>query len=168
MKLSDAENQDTDEKLFCKHCMKPGYKTDDCYLWNRKKCIYCNKFNHTSNDCYFKDKLKPEKKGKVKENSCKCAQTKEANAADSNHSYTAIEEVGEVSSRGITFNALEHGQYFNFNNQDVTNYSTNNEHTLYYDWLADSTTTSHITNRRDTFVTYEPIQNTPITGVGGL
>ena len=28
--------------------------------------------------------------------------------------------------------------------------------------------TSHITNQRDTFVTYEPIQNTPITGVGGL
>ena len=29
-------------------------------------------------------------------------------------------------------------------------------------------TTSHITNQRDTFVTYEPIQNTPITGIGGL
>jgi hypothetical protein len=29
-------------------------------------------------------------------------------------------------------------------------------------------TTSHITNQRDTFVTYEPIQNTPITGVRGL
>ena len=71
MKLSDAENHDTDKKLFCKHCMKPSYKTDDCYLWNRKKCIHCDKFNHTSEDCYFKEKPKLEKKGKAKENSCK-------------------------------------------------------------------------------------------------
>jgi hypothetical protein len=50
----------------------------------------------------------------------------------------------------------------------VTDYSANDESTLYYDWLADSATTSHITNRHDTFVSYEPIQDTPITGVGGL
>ncbi len=60
--------------------------------------------------------------------------------------YVAIEEIEEVSSRGITFDASEHGQYFNFNNQDVANYSTNDERTLYYDWLADSVTTSHIMN----------------------
>ncbi len=168
MKLGDTENYDIDEKLFCKHCTKPDHKTDDCYLWNRKKCIHCNKFNHASEDCYFKDKPKPEKKGKVKENSCKRSQTEEANAADSDHSYVAIEEVEEVSSGGITFDALEHGQYFNFDNQDVANYSANDERTLYYNWLADSMTTSYIMNQRDTFVTYEPIQNTPITGVGGL
>jgi hypothetical protein len=39
---------------------------------------------------------------------------------------------------------------------------------LYYDWLADSATTSHIVNWRDIFKTYKPIKNTPITGVGGL
>ncbi len=116
MKLGDAENHDADEKLFCKRCTKPSHKTDDCYLWNRKKCIHCNKFNHTSKDCYFKDKPKLEKKGKAKENSCKCFQTEEVNAADSDHSYAAIEEVGEVSSGGITFNASECGQYFNFDN----------------------------------------------------
>ena len=146
IKLGDTENHVDDDKLFCKCCTKPGHKTDDCYLWNRKKCIHCDKFNHTSEDCYFKDKLKLEKKGKAKENSCKHSRTEEANAADSDHSYAAIEEVEEVSSGGITFNTLEHSQYFNFDNQDVTNYSTNDEHTLYYYWLADSTTTSHITN----------------------
>jgi len=71
IKLGDTENHVDDDKLFCKCCTKPGHKTDDCYLWNRKKCIYCNKFNHTSKDCYFKDKPKPEKKGKAKENSHK-------------------------------------------------------------------------------------------------
>ncbi len=76
--------------------------------------------------------------------------------------------MGEITSGGITFDASENGQFFNFSNDNVANYSVNDESTLYYDWLADSTTTSHITNRRDTFVTYESIQDTPITGVGGL
>jgi hypothetical protein len=76
--------------------------------------------------------------------------------------------VGEASAGGITFDASECGQFFNFNNENVTNYSANDESTLYYNWLANSMTTSHITNWHDTFVSYEPIQNTPITGVGGL
>jgi hypothetical protein len=92
----------------------------------------------------------------------------EVNAADSNRSYAAIEEVEEVTLGGITFDTLECGQFFNFDNENVTNSSINDERTLYYDWLANSATTSHITNQRDTFMTYEPIQNTPITGVGGL
>src|SRR6266851_876446 len=87
MKLGDTENHVDDDKLFCKRCMKPGHKTDDCYLWNRKKCIHCDKFNHASEDCYFKDKPKLEKKGKAKENSHKRSRTKEANTADSDHSY---------------------------------------------------------------------------------
>src|SRR6266851_1276274 len=107
MKLSDTENYVDDDKLFCKCCTKPGYKTDNCYLWNRKKCIHCDKSNHASEDCYFKDKLKLEKKGKAKENSRKCSRTEEVNAADSDHSYMAIEEIEEVSSGGITFDTLE-------------------------------------------------------------
>jgi hypothetical protein len=109
-------------------------------------------------DCYFKDKLKTEtKKEKVKENPCKHLRTKEANTADSDASYATIKEIEEVTSEGITFDASKHSQFFNFSNKNVTNYSMNNESTLYYDWLADSVTTSYITNRCDTFVTYEPI-----------
>lgn len=104
----------------------------------------------------------------MKEDSCKHAHTKEANAANSNHSYAAIEEVKEVTQGGITFDTSECGQYFNFDKEDVANYSINDERIIWYDWLADSTTTSHITNQCETFITYEPIQNTPITGVGGL
>jgi hypothetical protein len=168
MGLGNAGKDCSDEKLFCKRCTKPGHKTDDCYLWNRKKCSHCDKFNHASEDCFFKDKPKPEKKSKVKDNSHKRARTEEANTADSDRSYAAIEEVEEIKSGGITFDASERGQFFNFDNENVANSSINDEHTLYYDWLADSATTSHITNQHDTFVTYEPIQNTLITGVGGL
>ena len=39
---------------------------------------------------------------------------------------------------------------------------------IYYEWLADSGATSHITHRRDAFDTYEPIPEIPISGVGGM
>ena len=79
-----------------------------------------------------------------------------------------LKTTSDVAHGRITFDSLEQGQHFNFSDYDVTNYSGIDEHTLYYDWLADSTTTSHIVNRRDIFKTFEPVQNTPITGVGGL
>jgi len=44
----------------------------------------------------------------------------------------------------------------------------NDEHVLYYDWLADSATTSHICNNHKVFITYSPIKNVPIMGVGNL
>jgi hypothetical protein len=136
-----------------------GHATDDCFLWDQDKCTHCGKSNHLSADCYYKDKPKEQnKKDKAKENPRKHSRTEEANTAESDQSYAAIKEVAEVSSGGITFDPLEHGQYFNFSNENVANYSVNDESTLYYDWLANSATTSHITNRHDTFITYEPIQ----------
>jgi hypothetical protein len=79
-----------------------------------------------------------------------------------------IEEVVNVAPGGIQFDSSEHGQYFNFHNYDVTNFNGIDECTLYYDWLADSATTSHIVNHCDVFKTYESIKNTLITGIGGL
>jgi Reverse transcriptase (RNA-dependent DNA polymerase)/GAG-pre-integrase domain/Integrase core domain len=39
---------------------------------------------------------------------------------------------------------------------------------LYYDWFGDSATSSHVTNRRDIFTTYQPLHNTTVVGVGDL
>jgi hypothetical protein len=192
MKISNSDTEVT-EKPYCTHCKKKGHFTQKCWYLGKDKCIHCDKFNHISDDCYFKDKPKVDKKGKGRENPRKHSRNEEANTAKSDNSYIAIEEVenanvadsdnslaaiakdgeassnnGETSSGGITFDSSESGQYFNFDNKDVANYSMNDESTLYYDWLADSVMTSHITNRRDTFVTYEPIKDTPITSVGGL
>jgi hypothetical protein len=61
-------------------------------------------------------------------------EVKNANVADSNNSWGAIAKVREASSRnretlsgGINFDSSESGQYFNFDNKDVANYSTNEE-----------------------------------------
>jgi hypothetical protein len=79
-----------------------------------------------------------------------------------------IEEPGIVASGGIVFDSLKHGQHFNFNSHDATNFNGIDERTLYYVQLADSTTTSHIVNQHNVFKTYEPIKDTPITSIGGL
>ena len=44
----------------------------------------------------------------------------------------------------------------------------NDERVIYYDWLADSTTTSHICNAHDAFITYVPIEPIPVMGVGNI
>jgi len=51
------------------------------------------------------------------------------------------------------------GQYFNFDQHDVYNSAANDEHVLYYNWLADLATTSHICNNHKAFITYSPIKN---------
>jgi len=41
-------------------------------------------------------------------------------------------------------------------------------HLIYYDWIADTEATLHITHRCNTFNTYKPILAVPIAGVGGV
>jgi hypothetical protein len=159
------------KKPYCKKCKSKGHSTDSCNKWDEDAdtCTHCGRFNHESKDCQRKDKSK-QNKDKVKVNPRKCARIEETNATDSNKHFLAvtIEEVVDIAPGGIQFDSSQHGQYFNFHNYDVTNLNGIDERTLYYDWLADSATTSHIVNRHDVFKTYEPIKNTPITGVGGL
>jgi hypothetical protein len=38
---------------------------------------------------------------------------------------------------------------------------------IFYDWLADSATTSHIMHHREAFASYTPLGSSSITGVGG-
>src|SRR5712691_11018552 len=42
------------------------------------------------------------------------------------------------------------------------------ERLIFYDWLADTGATSHITHRRDAFTTYERIPEVAIAGVGEM
>ena len=51
----------------------------------------------------------------------------------------------------------DNGQYFNYDTFDVTDSMAIDECVSYYDWVADTGTTSHIMNRHDAFVTYQPL-----------
>jgi hypothetical protein len=55
----------------------------------------------------------------------------------------------------------------NFDTFDACNLGGIDECLIYYEWLADSATTSHITHQQEAFTTYEPLGSSSITGVGG-
>ena len=51
------------------------------------------------------------------------------------------------------------------NNFQVDSYNINDDAISYYDWLADSCTTSHICNKHNSFIEYHP-SNAKVRGVG--
>jgi hypothetical protein len=80
---------------------------------------------------------------------------------DDEHIVFALNEPSE-----ITFDDSEEGQFFNFNEPDVNDSSESNPRLIYYDWLADSAMTSHVSNRHEAFVTFHPLTDTIVSGVG--
>jgi len=67
---------------------------------------------------------------------------------------------------GIVNDDTYDGEYYNFD--DVLSSDKMDIHLIYYDWLADSAATTHITYQHDAFITYKSIPEVPISGVGGL
>ena len=88
------------------------------------------------------------------------------------------EEEDEYDNEHITFSLNENsniqldeseeGQCFNFNDSDVNNSNKYNPCLIYYDRLADSATTSHVSNRCDTFKAFQPLTDTTVSGVGNV
>ena len=72
----------------------------------------------------------------------------------------------EVSKDKPFFDDDEEG--YNFNEDNSYNMNQINEPVIYYEWFADSTTSSHVTNKHDTFITFEPLYNTSVVGVGQI
>ena len=58
------------------------------------------------------------------------------------------------------------GQYLNLNYNNINNTDGNDEPLDYYNWLADSATTLHITNQREAFVAYKLLTGKTVAGVG--
>ena len=68
-----------------------------------------------------------------------------------------VNQAAEESSKDITFTAEEIDGTYNFDSYDPLNAEGNDKCLLFYDWLADSCTTSHIMNMRDAFTTFQPL-----------
>ncbi len=56
---------------------------------------------------------------------------------------------------------------YNFEEFDAYTEKAIDERLIYYEWLADSATTTHVVNRREIFTNYEPLRGVTVTGVGG-
>ena len=74
-------------------------------------------------------------------------------------------EIAFVAREEFVRDDGDDGEYYNF--EDVSMSINNDERVIYYDWLADNATTSHVSNQRSDFISYSPLQNVSVTGVGG-
>ena len=71
-----------------------------------------------------------------------------------------LQEGGTSSSAFKEDDEIECGSTYNTSEID--------EPVAYYDWFRDSATSSHVTNQRDIFLTYQLLWNTSVIGVGKL
>ena len=158
--------------LFCKLCKGPGHPTDECTRFE-KHCQNCNHFRHEEAMCHFEKITRKCKSGGNRSSGRRGRRKPYAQGKPSKSEETAhIEEVEEE----VVFQSTEHDdeipvdteQYDMFNDTDVIVTYKNGETLIYYDCLADSTTTSHVSNCREAFKTFEPTYKTLVGGVGSI
>jgi len=75
-------------------------------------------------------------------------------------------EVADVDDMDMDSDIYDDAEYHNY--EHVPSSTELDLRLIYYDWIADTGATSHITHRRNAFNTYEPISGIPISGVGGV
>jgi hypothetical protein len=78
------------------------------------------------------------------------------------------EEITFSLEEHMMFDTSDKGQHFNIQEYNSCNMNGIDKHILYYDWLADSATTSHVTNQRNAFITYQPLEATTVASVGNV
>ena len=132
----------------------------------------------TTEDCYAKKKKEGKKnkrkrnwkqdKGDGKEKSSK-KQKEEANIGEEMDDGDDDDEhiVFNLEENKNNSNSMEDGQFFNFSS-NVYNSDEMDERLIYYQWLADTATTSHVSNRREAFIMYHPLHDTIVSGVGNV
>ena len=150
---------------YCKHCGRNNHNMIDCIHLGKSKCSICGKFGHTADKCWKKGKGKRNREDENK-NEKKKQKKAEINEAEEDEVIITLntEEIvtQEVSRDKSFFDDDEEG--YNFNEDNSYNMNQINEPVIYYEWFADSATSSHVTNKHDTFITYEPLYNTSVVG----
>ena len=68
-----------------------------------------------------------------------------------------------VGGEYITFQADE--EQYNLDTFDACNADANDNQLIYYEWLADMATMSHVTHQREVFTNYTPMGNSSITNM---
>ena len=82
--------------------------------------------------------------------------------------FPILKEIEDMETPDFPiFDDDEDMEIHNFSSYDPCNLEDNDERLIWYDWVADTATTSHITHQREAFINYTPSNNTSVIGVGG-
>jgi len=90
----------------------------------------------------------------------------EVNAAEKEEHIAFIADTADNDDMDTDTNTYNDAKYHNF--EHVPSSTEMDLRLIYYDWLADTGATSHITHWCDAFTTYKRIPEVPISGVGKL
>lgn len=140
--------------MACRNCGHTTHITDNCRWLGQPKCNKCGWFGHLGTKC----KRQPNQKRKYDQGGGgqKPKKVKREQAHATLHSDNKTEDEIVLSAE----------ERHNFDAYDPCNFEID-DRLIYYDWLADTATTSHVTNMRDAFISFQSLQNTPVDGVGG-
>src|ERR1700676_4201279 len=160
----------TNSHAWCDICEMKGHWTSKCWKRQQNKCYNCGHEGHMARDCKRKNgswKGKNKAKGykereKWKGRSKQKEMAEEKNIVDEKKAFFTLKNPkGENPEPSIE------DEEHNFDSYQACNYEANDERLIYYDWVANNATSSHIASERNSFETYTKIQKSIVTSVGG-
>jgi len=171
---SSNSNSNSNNKKTCKHCGRDNHILKQCRFLGKSKCPECELF-HDGDKCPDIPSGSGSKrpwKGKDKDTDTSANKKKKQSHSADDNAQTAQSNVAvPVPGRFVSFTGDDEADASDDEMFDrrVDSYASSSKYTdRFYDWLADSGSTVHITSRRDAFDTYEDITRLPISGVGGI
>jgi len=147
--------------MLCHNCQHTNHITDNCKWLGKPKCGKCGWFGHIAAECRRGQKRKANDGGGGK---WKQPRKEQAHHAAENGSNNDGGDLSDNNDNDMAFLAQEGAETCNFDNYSL-NVEENGKTLSHYDWLADCATTSHITNMRDAFTTFQPLTKS-VSGVG--
>ena len=150
----------------CTHCGHNNHKVENCYHASKPKCPVCKRLGHTKEKCRFKGRYPKSQKQKGKQVPETATDKKEMNIAE-----TGVKVDLDIKTL-VAIDASENmmikdDPFVDDIDMYLTSSTDNDDASRVYDWLADLSSTHHITNRREFFQSYEPMPEATIHGVGG-
>ena len=141
---------------FCRNCRQNNHITDNCRWLGKPKCDKCGWFGHVGADC----RREPQKRKVSNEGGGKPKRAH--NEAQQAHITTTDDD---TTGDNVTFTSEEMAGVYNFDTYNPHEFEGNDERLFFYDWVADTATTSYVTNMRDAFCKFETLTK-PVRGVG--
>ena len=168
-------SNDTTDKKRCDNCKRKGHVRKDCWFL-KPKCEKCGLYGHEVDKCQSQVDIRNNNNArKNKRNNQndrntsgnkKTRTTESTNAAETTNAAVEqayIVEVPKVTRQALSAKACTLDIDSDF---QIDGYDDNDDAISFYDWFADSCTTSHICNKRDAFTQYRPAVNANVIGVG--
>ena len=140
----------------CGICKKPGHQENQC--WHKgKTCYNCNKPGHVKDDCWQPGGGKAGQGPSPQFRNFPNNNMKDiANVATTSR-ITELPDDDPMDD--VAFMAQD-------DDLEFVNSEQSEHRLIWYDWLADSGTTSHITNMRNAITDYVPLKARQVNGIG--